>query len=76
MLRNNEIIEHTSSHAHDILWRLPIKPKREDELIYQLNDLAKIAKRLGLHDAADWIHKNSFTPQQQVFEIHKLIAHE
>ena len=65
---NNEITEHISIHAHDILWRLPIRPKREDELVYQLNDLAKIAIRLGLHDAADWIRGNSHN-QQFTFEV-------
>jgi len=46
------------NHHNDILWRLPINPRRDDELIVQLNELVHIAKRIGMHNASEWIDKN------------------
>lgn len=43
---------------NDILWRLPIISKREDELFVQLDELILITKRIGMHTASEWIDKN------------------
>ncbi len=34
---------------------IPIIPQRQDALVDQLIDLMKVAHRLGMWDAADWI---------------------
>ena len=43
----------------DLLDGIPTRPQRQDSVIDQLQDLARVAARLGMYDAADSI-KQSF----------------
>lgn len=48
----------------DLLSKLPVLNQRQDSVIEQLNDLRKVANRLGMYDAADAI--------RQLFETDKI----
>jgi hypothetical protein len=37
---------------------LPQRPQRQDSLVDQLTDLHRVAARLGMYDAADWLWKH------------------
>lgn len=61
--------ETTSSTSHEtasllsgILGRLEQQPQRQDSLNDQLSDLAHVANRLGMYDAADYIARQLSTP--------------
>lgn len=38
------------------------QPQRQDSLDDQLHDLHRVAARLGMYDAADWLWKHYVTP--------------
>jgi hypothetical protein len=56
--------------SNDILWRLPTQPKNTDTISNQLAELIKIARRIGMDAAADWILKNN-NKKRSVFQVNK-----
>lgn len=45
--------------AREFVPIIPLLPQRQDSLSDQLDDLERVATRLGMYDAADFIHKAS-----------------
>jgi hypothetical protein len=41
------------------------KPQRQDSLADQLADLHRVAARLGMYDAADWLWKRMHHPDAE-----------
>jgi len=39
----------------DVLEGIPVRPQRQDDLRQQLRDLERVANRLGMFDAADYL---------------------
>ena len=56
--------------SDDILWRFPTHPKSEESMSNQLAELVKIARRIGMIAAADWIMENN-NKKSAAFRINK-----